>query len=926
MLQMIQTAEPEQEFDASIATPAMPHSLVTRLADAMACSPDDESDLPKLRSLFSSALGVMLLFVTICLFNSRWYENQPLAPLPLRLFVIAFTLAAIAAARRISIRRWRWWTLGYCLVLSVVFLWQGIAIGDEEPLFVALFMMALVTAIILPWGGRWQLWLAVVGVIASTIAWTFGIVTWEFSPHWMVLIASMVFSVTIAFLKDYSLQQRILIRELQVREARFRAECGHRARAEEHLRLEVGEREAAEHLARKREAILRKVLETSLDLIIISRLPELTYLYANDQFRAIGYTFEEIRGKTPTELSIFANPQQGQEMVAIALDQGRVSNFELDVLSKAGQIVPYQVSAVVSEIDGETCLISMSRDITQRKQMERDLITAREDALAASRAKSEFLSSMSHEIRTPMNAVLGMADLLIETKLTPEQRRYLDVMVANGNSLLELINGILDLARIESGRLQIEKTEFDLTDLVDKTISTFGVQAHSKGLELIARIAPGVPAHVVGDPLRLRQILVNFLGNAIKFTEQGEVVLQIDRIGDSGDPAELRFAVVDTGIGIAPAKLESIFSSFTQADSSTTRKYGGTGLGLAIAQRLVALMGGHISVESEFGKGSKFAFSTHLGLATRVISPTAHVVLNLDHYRVLVVDDNDINRLIVREMISNCGAKVSEAVCGEDALVAIRQAAAAGRPYRIILLDMRMPGMNGLEVAEKIRHENLPTQPLILMLSSDDLKPQLSRLKELGLDAYLVKPITRKELFEAIARVLQDANRHSSDALPTQLAQPAVQRREDQPRPRILVADDSSDNRLLIGAYLRREPCELEFAENGKLAFEKFRSNQYDMVFMDIQMPEMDGLEATRQIRKWEADNHRSPTPIIALTASALEEDVQRTHAAGCDLHLSKPIKKSVLLDTIHQVVVLAPKPPEPSDASDVQCGLPMLC
>ncbi len=909
-----------------MATPAMPQSLATRLADAMACSSNDESDLPKLRILLAIVYSVLLLFVTACLFNARWYEPGDLAPLPLRLFNLALMTAALATIPRVSIARWRWHAMGVCSILTITFLIHGLILRDEQPLFVALFVLTLDTAVVLPWGGRWQLSLAALGAIASIIAWACGIITWEFAPHWMVLIASMVFSVTIAFLKDYSLDQRVMIRELRLREARFRAEFEHRSRAEDRLRVEVAEREAAEHLARKREDTLRKVLETSIDLIIISRLPELTYLYANDQFSAIGYTFEEIRGKTPAELSIFANPQQGQEMVALALEHGRVSNFELDVLCKSGQHIPYQVSAAVTDIEGEQCLVSVSRDITQRKQMERDLITAREDALAASRAKSEFLSSMSHEIRTPMNAVLGMADLLLETKLTAEQRRYLDVMVANGNSLLELINGILDLARIESGRMQIEKTEFDLTDLVDKTISTFGVQAHSKGLELIARIAPGVPAHVVGDPLRLRQILVNFLGNAIKFTEQGEVVLEINRIGDSSDPAELKFAVVDTGIGIAPAKLESIFSSFTQADSSTTRKYGGTGLGLAIAQRLVALMGGLISVESELRKGSKFWFTTRLGLATRVISPTAHVVLNLDHYRVLVVDDNDINRLIVREMITNCGAKVNEAASGEDALVAIRQAADEGRPYRIILLDMRMPGMNGLEVAEKIRHENLPTQPLILMLSSDDLKPQLSRLKELGLDAYLVKPITRKELFDAIARVLQDANRHSSDALPNRIAEAPAERREDLPKPRILVADDSSDNRLLIGAYLRREPCELEFAENGKLALDKFKSNQYDMVFMDIQMPEMDGLEATRQIRKWEAENHRSPTPIIALTASALEEDVQRTHAAGCDLHLSKPIKKSVLLDTIHKVILLAPKPLEPSDGSDASSLLPMLC
>jgi PAS domain S-box-containing protein len=906
------TAEPVTEpagtnIEVLPCQPAAPvqASLRRRLIEAWACYPDSDSDLPKLRTLLRLALGVTLLFVSICFFNARWYEPGDLAPMPLRLFNIVFTLAAIAAVPHVPIRRWRWWAMGFYLTLTITFLLHGLVVRDEEPLFIALFVLTLASAVVLPWGGRWQAWFAAAGLLATVAAWACGIVTWEFAPHWMVLIASIVFGVSLAFLKDYSYRQRDLIAELRQREV--------------NLRLESTHRKNAETLALRGEAILRKVLETSLDVIIISRLSDMTYIYANDQFNATGYSFEDTKGKTPTDLNIFADRRQYDAMLAASKEHGRLNNFEVDIRNKSGKIVPYLVSAVVAEIAGEECLISMSRDITDRKQMERDLITAREDALAASRAKSEFLSSISHEIRTPMNAVLGMADLLLETKLSGEQRRYVDVMVGNGNSLLELINSILDLARIESGRMQLEKTEFDLTDLIDKTISTFGVQAHSKGLELIARIAPGVPAHLIGDPLRLRQILINFLGNAIKFTEQGEVVLEVERIDSSSEPAELRFIVSDTGIGVSAAKLQSIFTSFSQADSSTTRKYGGTGLGLAIAQRLVTMMGGIIGVESELGKGSKFSFSTRFELATRVISPTAHVLLNLDHYRVLVVDDNHINRLIAREMISNCGAEVSEAASGEEALVTIRQASDEGKPFRIILLDMRMPGMNGLEVAQRVREEHLPTEPLILMLSSDDLRPQLSKLKELGLDAYLVKPITRKELFDAIRRVIQSANRNSSDALPRRAAEAtaATEASIERPKTRILVADDSADNRLLIGAYLRREPCELDFAEDGKLAFDKFKSNQYDMVFMDVQMPEIDGLTATRLIRTWEIENHRTPTPIIALTASALEEDVQRTHAAGCDMHLSKPIKKSVLLDAIRTLMLLAKKPDQaPVDAS----------
>ena len=883
-------------------------SMGAQLIEAISFLPARDADVTELRRFLRIALGVMLAFTIAAYFTNSWYEAIALSPFPIRVFNIAITLAALAGCSVVPIRRWRSWAVGYFSIIVTTSTIAALMVHDEEPLFAAMLVVLLDTAIVVPWGGRRQFSLALMAVAGFGAIACAGLIRTEDIPDWIALEVAVGLSVSLASLRVYLAKQRELIGDLKNREERLREENAGRVRAEEQLRKEIRDREAAENLAHKREAILRKVLETSLDVIIISRLPDLRYIYVNDQFNASGYTFEEARGKTPTDLNIFADTRQSDEMIATLYEHGRVTNFELDIRNKNGLIVPYLVSAVIAEVDGEQCMVSMSRDITRRKQMEHDLIVAREDALAASRAKSEFLSSMSHEIRTPMNAVLGMADLLLDTTLNGEQRRYVDVMVANGNSLLELINSILDLARIESGRLQIEHTEFDLTDLIDKTISTFGVQAHSKGLELIARIAPGVPTHLIGDPLRVRQILINFLGNAIKFTEKGEILLEVTPAADSDDPAELCFSVADSGIGIAPGKLKTIFTNFTQADSSTTRKYGGTGLGLAIAERLAKLMGGTITVESEVHQGSKFSVVVRFGLATRVISPTAHVVLNLDNYRVLVVDDNNINRLIAREMISNCGAQVSEAASGEEALIAIRQASDQGKPFRIILLDMRMPGMDGLEVAQHIREEHLPTEPLILMLSSDDLKPQVARLKELCLDAYLIKPITRKELFDAIGRVIQGANRNSVDALPERgaVSLPAQETVPALPldQPRILIADDSADNRLLIGAYLRREPYQLEFADDGRIAIEKFKSNQYTMVFMDVQMPEVDGLAATRIIRQWEKDHHRIATPIIALTASALDEDVQRTRAAGCDLHLSKPVKKSVLLDTIRTVLL----------------------
>ncbi len=753
--------------------PATPTpSLTARLIAGLSCAPDSESSFPQLKKLLLIALSVMSILVAVALLNLNRYAKAAAVPSSIRMLPVALMLAGLCATYFAGfVDRWRRWAMALCIAMVAIFTLIALLLNEDEALAVALVVVLLVTSLLVPWGARRQGILALVNLFAFGIAAMTGRFDTQDPILWVMLLVTAGFGVSFAALKDYSHRQRILMDESRLREENLQAENAHRNRAEARLRVEIDEREAAEKTAKKREAILQKVLATSIDVISINSVVDDRFIYTNGEFSSTGYTSEEASGKTAQALNIWVEPMQYAEYREKLTLSGRVHNMEVNFRMKSGQIVPHLISAVVAKLDGELCVVAMARDITERKKMESDLIAAREDALAASRAKSEFLSSMSHEIRTPMNAVLGMADLLTETKLTGEQRRYIDVMVANGNSLLELINSILDLARIESGRMQIENTEFDLTDLIDKTISTFGVQAHSKGLELVARIAPGVPEHLVGDPLRLRQILINFLGNAIKFTELGQVVLEVDWDTDSTEPTALRFSVSDTGIGIAPAKLDSIFTSFTQADSSTTRKYGGTGLGLAIAQRLVNLMKGRIWVESELHEGSKFSFTARFGLAARVISPSAHVLLSLVNYRVLVVDDNQINRLIAREMISNCGAQVDEAESGEAALDAIRAAANASLPYGIVLLDMRMPGMNGLEVARRIRQEHLPMEPLILMLSSDDLAPQLDRLKELGLDAYLVKPITRKELFEAISRVIRDANRNSADALPERKAQ-----------------------------------------------------------------------------------------------------------------------------------------------------------
>lgn len=679
---------------------------------------------------------------------------------------------------------------------------------------------------------------------------------------------------------------------------------------------DISDRVEQERRLRQSEEYFRSLVESSSDVILVLDETGNIIFSGGAGRKDLGYEAEEIVGRNVFEFVHPDNLREQAEMTRRAFMQpGEVVRSEARIRHRDGFWIACEfMGRATTDPSGRRILLTTMRNITERKRAEAELAKARDEALAASKSKSEFLSSMSHEIRTPMNAILGMADLLWETDLNAEQRRYIDTVIGNGNALLELINGILDLAKVESGRLSLEKVEFDVSDLAEKVADTLAVRAHAKGIELATRVVPGVPAILVGDPLRLRQILTNLIGNAIKFTDHGEVVVTVRRDPERSDPGSLLFSVADTGIGIAADKLSTIFSVFTQADSSTTRRYGGSGLGLSIVERLVALMGGRVWARSEVGKGSTFYFTAQLGVAeasAQIARPLRDPDLNGVH--ALVVDDNAASRAIVAEILESKGASVSTAESATAALSAIDASRRDRTPFGLMLVDSRMPVMNGFELVERMQLGGAATPAIVMMISSNGHATKLAQVRDMGVKHYTVKPIKRRELYAAISDALADATPAKGRAEPPRLiAAPPSQLHIVDRQLRILLADDSPDNRLLVRAFLRKTPYLLEEAEDGQDAVRQFMASHYDLVLMDIQMPVLDGYAAVRTIRKWERDNQRTPTPIIALTASALDDAVRRAIDAGCDQHVSKPVKKSTLFAAIANAVEHEAAPVQP--------------
>jgi two-component system, sensor histidine kinase and response regulator len=658
------------------------------------------------------------------------------------------------------------------------------------------------------------------------------------------------------------------------------------------LQSEIIEREKATQALQKNKERLNTLINSIDDLVF--------EVDADGTYLDIWTQREDLLVRPRNELigrrisDVFGNDILTNKLRSL-MQTGQTESFEMPVDLPIGRRwFQCRCTPILSESGSYQTVCILSRDVTARRLAEKELQRATATAEAASRAKGEFLANMSHEIRTPMNGILGMVELTLDTELSDEQREYLATVKSSADSLLTVINDILDFSKIEAGKLDFENVEMSVRDTLGDTMRTLAQRAHQRGLEFACRIKPDVPAWVTGDPGRLRQVVVNLIGNAIKFTEQGEVVLEVEKVTEDERTVTLHFAVRDTGIGIPPAKLSLIFEAFTQADTSTTRQYGGTGLGLAITRRLVEIFKGQIWAESEVGRGSTFHFTARL---ERVVDSAQRDSQDdpkiLSGKKVLVVDDNQTMRTILDELLKNWEMAPTCVTSGALALEALERAQASNESFALVITDMQMPGMDGFSLANEIRRRYAENRPKILMLSSSAQRGEGARCREAGIAAYLSKPVQQSELLNTILHLIARGIQTAQPGLVTRYSI-----RKGSGGMRILLAEDNAVNRLVATRIIQKSGHEVLAAVNGREAVEMAEDETLDLVFMDVQMPEMDGLEATRAIREREKTTGRH-LPIVAMTAHAMKGDRERCIDAGMDDYLTKPIRTPELIELL---------------------------